>query len=95
MEICANYNVPNAGKPEDDVTSYRRISLLPIPSKVFEKILLKRPRKHLDLSALLPDYQFDFRAGHSTIHQIHRIFHEIAKGLEGQQLCTAVFLDVA
>jgi hypothetical protein len=87
--------VPKAGKPIDDVTSYRPISLLPIPSQVFEKLLLKRLRKDLDLTALLPDYQFGFIAGHSTIHQSHRTVHEITKGLEGQQLCTAVFLDVA
>ena len=37
--------VPKAGKPVDDVTSYRPISLLPIPSQVFEKLLLKRLRK--------------------------------------------------
>jgi hypothetical protein len=87
--------VPKPGKPVDDVTSYRPISLLPIPSKVFEKLLLKILRKDVDLPALLPDYQFGLRAGHSTIHQTHRVFHEIAKGLEGQKLCTAVFLDVA
>jgi len=56
---------------------------------------LKRLRSDIDLSTLLPDYQFSFRAGHSTIHQTHRVVHEIAKGLEVQQLCTAVFLDVA
>ena len=42
---------------------------------------------------LLPDHQFGFRTGHSTIHQTHRVAHEIAKGLE--RLCTAAFLDVA
>jgi len=42
--------VPKAGKPVDDVTSYRPISLLPIPSKFFEKLLLKRLRKDLNLS---------------------------------------------
>jgi hypothetical protein len=87
--------VPKLGKLVDDVTSYRPISLLPIPSKVFEKPLLKRLRSDVDLSALLPDYQFGFSAGHSTIHQTHRVVQEISKGLEGQQLCTAVFLDVA
>jgi len=86
--------VPKPGKPVDDVTSYRPISLLPIPSKVFKKLLLKGLRSDIDLSTLLPDYQFGFRAGHH-IHQTHRVVHEIAKGLEGQQLCTAVFLDVA
>lgn len=63
--------------------------------RVFEKLLLKRLRSEIDLSTPLPDYQFGFRAGCSTIHHTHRVVHEIAKGLEGQQLCTAVFLDVA
>jgi hypothetical protein len=47
--------VPKPGKPVDDITPYRPISLLPIPSKVFEKLLLKRLRSEVDLSALLPD----------------------------------------
>jgi hypothetical protein len=85
--------VPKPGKPINDVTSYRPISLLPIPSKIFEKLLLKRLRSD-DLSALLTDYQFGFRAGHSTINKTHRIVHGIAKNLEGKRLCAAVFLDV-
>jgi hypothetical protein len=87
--------IPKPGKPVNDVTSYRPINLLPIPSKVFEKFLLKRLRRYVDFSTILLDYQFGFIAGHSTIHQKNRVVHEIAKGLEGQQLCTAVFLDVA
>jgi hypothetical protein len=86
--------VPKPGKPVAEVTSYRSISLLPILSKVFEK-LLKRLRSDIDFSTLLPDHQFGFRTGHSTIHQIHRVAQEIAKGLEGRELCTAAFLDVA
>jgi len=86
--------VPKPGKPINDVISHRPITLLPIPSKIFEKLLLKRLRSDVDLSALLPDYQFGFRAGHSTIHQTHRIVHEIVKSLEGKRLCRAVFLDV-
>jgi len=62
--------------------------------QIFEKLLVKRLRSNADLSAVLPDYQFGFRAGHSTIHQTHRIIHETAKSLEGKRLCTAVFLDV-
>jgi hypothetical protein len=33
--------IPKPGKPADEVTSYRPISLLPITRKVFEKGLLK------------------------------------------------------
>jgi len=86
--------IPKPGKPVNKVTSYRPISLLPIPSKVFEKLLLKRLRSYVDLSALLPNYQLGFKTGHSTIHQTHRVVHEIAKGFEVQQLCTVAFLDI-
>jgi adenylate/nucleoside-diphosphate kinase len=86
--------VPKPRTPINDVTSYRPISLLTIPSKIFERFLLKRLRPNVDFSGLLPNYQFGFRAGHPTIHQSHRIVHEIAKSLEGKRLCTAVFLDV-
>jgi hypothetical protein len=34
--------VSKPGKPAQDVASYHPISLLPIPSKIFEKLLLKR-----------------------------------------------------
>jgi hypothetical protein len=87
--------VPKPGKPINDVTSYRPISLLPLPSKIFEKLLLQRLRSDIDLTALLPNYQFGFRTGQSTSPQAQRIVHEIAKSLEEKRLCTAFFLDVA
>ena len=44
--------VPKAGKPSHEVTSYRPISLLPIPSKVFEKLFMKRLQTDVELSHL-------------------------------------------
>jgi len=87
--------VPKPGKPAHDVTSYRPISLLPIPSKVFERLLLKRLRSDVDLSLLIPSYQFRFRPGHSPIQQARRVVNEIVKRFEDRTLCTTVFLDVA
>jgi hypothetical protein len=40
-KLAQSIMVPKPGKPVNDVTSYRPISLLPIPSKVSEKLLLK------------------------------------------------------
>lgn len=77
------------------VSSYRPISLLPALSKLFEKLLLKRIRKDIDLSTVIPDFQFGFRERHSTFQQTHRIVNKIATSLEQKTLCTAVFLDVA
>ena len=87
--------LPKPGKPPYDVASYRPISLLPIASKVFEKLLLKRLRSDVEISHVIPSYQFGFRTGHSPIQQAHRVVNETVTSLEERALCTAVFLDVA
>jgi hypothetical protein len=57
------------GKPPNDPRSYRPISLLPILSKVFEKLLLNRLIPFIVHRNLIPNHQFGFRQRHSTIHQ--------------------------
>jgi hypothetical protein len=86
--------LPKPGKPANEASSYRPVSLLPIPSKVFEKLLLNRVRNDTDILDTTPDYQFGFRE-HSTIQQTHRIVNKIAASLEENQYCTAAFLDIA
>jgi hypothetical protein len=87
--------VPKPGKPAHDVASYRPIGLLPIPSKVFEKLLLKRLRSDVDISHLIPGYQFGCRPGHFPVQLAHRVVNAIVKSLEERTLYTTVFLDVA
>jgi hypothetical protein len=69
-------------KPANEVTSYRPISLLPIPSKIFEKLLLNIIRNDTEIQDITPDYQFGFREHHSTIQQTHRIVNIITASLE-------------
>jgi hypothetical protein len=57
--------IPKPEKPANKVNSYRPISLLPVTSKLSEKLLLKRIRNDLGLSAIIPDHQFGFREGHT------------------------------
>jgi len=87
--------IPKPGKPPHEPTSYRPISLLPITSKLFERLLLKRINEEHDPSTLLPSHQFGFHERHSTIHQVHRIVNEIATSLEEKKYCNAVFLDIS
>lgn len=83
------------GKAPTDIKSYRPISLLPIMSKLFEKLLLKRLKPIVEQKKLLPNHQFGFREKHSTIEQVHRLIHIIEKALEGEEVRSTIFLDVA
>jgi hypothetical protein len=83
------------GKPADEVTSYRPISLLPILSKLFEKLFLTRLQLLLHEQRTIPDHQFGFRQKHATIEQVHRVTNAITEALENYKYCTAAFLDIS
>ena len=82
------------GKPSNNTASYRPISLLPILSKIFEKILLKRILPIIE-SYNLPTHQFGFRSQHSTVQQGLRVVDHISSTLESKQYCSGAFLDIA
>jgi len=77
--------IPKPEKNPTDVSSYRPISLLPIISKVLEKLILKRINKGKNPHYWIPHHQFGFRQAHSTVQQCHRITDTINKALEDQQ----------
>ena len=52
-------NTPN--KPENEISSYRPISLLPIFSKIFERLFKIRLHPFLKKEDIIPDHQFGFR----------------------------------
>lgn len=87
--------LPKPGKNTEEVTSYRPISLLPVLSKVFEKLLVKRIKPELEKNKIVPDHQFGFREQHSTIEQVHRIVRKINNDLEEKRYCSAIFLDIS
>jgi hypothetical protein len=46
--------IPKPGKNKTEVNSYRPISLIPILSKVLEKLLLKRLKPEIEVQNLIP-----------------------------------------
>lgn len=86
--------IPKPNKPENLLTSFRPISLLPIFSKLFEKLFLRRLLPVLEKNNIIPDHQFGFRQKHGTPEQCHRIINEITDALENKRYCSAVFLDI-
>lgn len=87
--------IQKPGKKENEVESYRPISLLPILSKLFEKAFLKRLKPILIDKNLIPAHQFGFREQHATVEQVHRLINIITRALEGKRYCSAAFLDIS
>jgi hypothetical protein len=78
------------GKPPNELTSYWPISLLPIVSKVFVKILPMVEKKRL-----IPNHRFSFWQRHPTTEQTHQIVWRINEALENKQYFSAAFLDIS
>lgn len=86
--------IPKPGKDPKIVGNLRPISLLSATSKVFERIIQRRVRDHLQRLEILIPEQFGFREGHSSTHLLMRLVETIAgAGCSGAH-AFAVFLDV-
>lgn len=83
------------GKAPEDPTSYRPISLLSIPAKLFEVLFLSRLMPEIEERQLIPIHQFGFRMKHSTTDQVHRIGDKIHRSFEAGRYCSALLLDIA
>ena len=76
-----------------DVSNYRPVSVLPIISKVLEKLMLTRLTKHLDKSKIIYEHQFGFQKNRSTTLAILDL--STTKALDSGNYAASVFLDFA
>ncbi len=78
----------------DDMVNYRPISLLPVHSKVLEKVVSEQFLHHLENNNLLHPLQFGFRHDYSTETATCLLLENIKRSLyKGLQVGT-VFLDL-
>ena len=75
--------------------NYRPISLLPVISKILEKIVHKRMYSFLVKKLLLYDSQFGYRPNHSTTDAILEFVGRVIKGFERGENTLALFLDLS
>ena len=75
--------------------NYRPISLLPVISKVFEKVAFKQVYDYFNKNNLLYKSQYGFRKKHSTELAGLEFNDKIVNYLENGQLPLAVFLDLS
>ena len=74
--------------------NYRPISLLPVFSKIFEKIIFTRMYSFLEKNKLIYDHQFGFRAKHSTNHAIISLTELIKSYKDSGNIVAGVFIDL-
>ena len=79
---------------KDDTNNYRPISLLPIFSKIMEKIIATRLSSFLTVNDIICPNQFGFRAGFSTSHSLLSITECIKRTLEQKKYGCGVFIDL-
>ena len=75
------------------ISNYRPISLLPVFSKIFEKLIHKRMLSFLDKHNVLYKKQFGFRKRHSTIHALNTAVTQIIHSLNRNKTVFGIFLD--
>lgn len=83
------------GKDRSDPASYRPISLLPLLSKVFEKVLKIQIDAFLTRAGVIPDFQHGFTGGKGTATQLKRVDNIICSGLEWNKSSTLVAFDLS
>ena len=74
--------------------NYRPISLLPIYSKIFGKLIYTRMYSFLTCNNLVYDKQFGFRAKHSVNHALISITELIKSQLEHGNYVAGIFTDL-
>ena len=77
------------------LVNYRPISLLPVISKILEKIIHERLYKFFCDNEILSVNQFGFRPKHSTEQAVITYINNITKNLENGLSSITVFLDLS
>ena len=77
-----------------DPSNYRPISLLPLLSKVFERVVLDQTEEFLSLNKVLYDYQSGFRKSHSTDTCLSFLNDKILKGFDDGLVTSMILIDL-
>lgn len=83
------------GGDRNSVENYRPISLLPVISKILERVINKRLTDFLERNNLLSPSQFGFRTGRSTDDAVLELTEFVARSLDDGDKVMGIFLDLA
>lgn len=78
----------------DDINNYRPISVLPVLSKVIEKVINIRLKKFFNTFNVISNSQYGFQEGISTEDAIMDLTKSISKHLDNKEKTLCIFLDL-
>ena len=81
------------GGSQLQVTNFRPISLLPIFSKIFEKLMYNRLLDFFNKHNIITNTQFGFQKNKSTELAVASITSKITNALENKEVAYCIFLD--
>lgn len=73
--------IPKISSPQE-FKDLRPVSILPVLSKILEKIINKQLRKHLLQNNLIPEIQSSFRPGHSCTSALLTVTDDLLLGVD-------------
>ena len=82
------------GGDQTDFSNYRPVSVLPILSQIFEKVIKARLVGFLDSHRVLASGQYGFRSGHSTAMAILDMVEKVRGAWSKGNMAMGVFLDL-
>ena len=79
---------------KEHCNNYQPILLLPVLSKILEKIVHKRTYNYLSTHEILSKSQFGFRNKHSTTDPLTKFIGDVLEGFDKNMICLSVFTDL-
>ena len=82
-------------KDKLNIANYRPISILPVISKVYEKVFYCRHYDYFSTNNILSTSQFGFRSGANTENALLKFTNDILKCFEDNKVGIATFMDLS
>ena len=80
---------------KDILDNYRPVSILPIASKIFERIIFKNVYNYFHSNKLLTNHQSGFRPNDSTVNQLAYLYHSFCEALDNKKDLRIIFCDIS
>ena len=78
---------------ENNSFEYRPISILPILSKVFKRVILQQLSDHIESKSIYLKHQSGFRKSHSTLTVLLKLKDDIKRAMNRSEVTLAIFAD--